>query len=1487
MSDTQTDLTTLSADDKRSLLARLLQDDSDASATPISNLSMEQRRLWFLRKLDASVPWHVSTALRCPGDLHLAALQQAFAGLLMRHASLRSVFVETNGQPFRITTPAGSLPIPIVEAGRQDLAEVSVRRFREPFDVTSGPLIRATVVRCAPDDHVVLVTAHRLVADRPSLRLLAAELAAAYRRLAAGAPVEEPLPEPDFADLMRAEQEWLDGPEAADDLDYWRVALAGLEPLDALTHRTRPESKTFGAVTHGRPGEATLATAIAEFAAARGVDRPTVVLAALSALIGRLGRRDFAIGVPVPGRAAPGLVGPLENVVPVRCDFSGERSFAEWTTMVDGWLREAVQHGRVPFERIVAEAAPRRDIRYSPLFQVQFRASDEAAAPSEAETLSLPTGFAAVDLEVDVSWRRGGLGLELTGNSDLFGEPDLRLVTDRLIRLIGGALADPDKPVALLDIMDERERGLVLREWNQTSRGYPEQACLHDLITAQAAATPGQLAVICGEDRLTYAGLHARATALAAALRAAGARPDVPVAVAADRSAHALVAVLAVLYAGGAYLPLDPGYPPERLRYTLADSGAVAITGTPQATAALHQAAPGLPVIAVPAAGAMLITGAPATLDPAPLTPDNLAYLIYTSGSTGRPKGVAVTHRNIVASTAARWTYPALQQPARYLVMAPLTFDAAGGGLYCTLTQGGTVVIPTDEETHDPRALARLMSSAEITHFDGVPSQYAVLLETGTPATASLRCCVLAGEALRPSLVRAHYEHSPEATLVNEYGPTEATIWATTHVTSPADGHARTVPIGTPIPNTTTYILDTHLNPVPPGTPGELFIGGPAITRGYHHQPALTAQRYLPDPYATTPGARLYRTGDRARQHPDGTIDYLGRTDHQIKIRGFRVELPEIENTLLQHPAITQAIVTPHPTPQGTTRLTAHIVTHGGQTVTRQELSRHLLGSLPDYMVPSAFVVLDTMPMTAHGKIDRDALPAPQTVPDSEGYVEPSTPLERTVARCFGEVLGIDPVSADTDFFKAGGDSLVVARLIARLARVCDVTPPVDEFFRVPTVRGVAASIEMHRALNRGDLDPGALYAMEVAELRDEIKIDDSIRVDGLPVADYLHPRHVLITGATGYIGAFMLEQLVRKTDAVVHCLVRGESQAAAAEKLEGALAGFGIWTEELRPRLRVVAGDLGQPGLGLADDVLDELAGTIDAIYHSGALVNFTFPYEALRAANVSGTHELIKLACRGKVKGFHHISTMDVFVGTHAERPWLEQDPGDRPALLPTGYPRSKWIAEKMVALARDRGLPACIYRPWVVIGHSTAGTAHRTDYMFVALKGYLELGFLPRVTEVLNAVTVDYFAEAAVHLSLREDSFGKYFNIGNLEAVEYPQLYAWVESFGYHPRVIDRDRARELSLQVGQESPLYPITPIIRSGRRDHPWLEPENHRKIDPASECSNVLAGLRGSGIQCPPVTEQLVHTVLQYMVDTGHLPAPESVSTARAAVAAG
>jgi thioester reductase-like protein len=812
--------------------------------------------------------------------------------------------------------------------------------------------------------------------------------------------------------------------------------------------------------------------------------------------------------------------------------------------------------------------------------------------------------------------------------------------------------------------------------------------------------------------------------------------------------------------------------------------------------------------------------------------------------------------------------------------MAPLTFDASGGGLYCTLTRGGEVVLPTETEVADPRELAALVRTAEVTHFDGVPSQYGVLLEAEADAAPSLRSCVLAGEALPPTLLAAHFARYPEVALQNEYGPTETTVWAAVCECRPEHGMSSSVPIGRPIPNARVHLLDEHLEPVPPGVPAELYIGGAAVARGYVNQPGLTAQRFLPDPFGDTPGARLYRTGDRARYLPDGQIEFLGRVDHQVKIRGFRVEPAEIENVLLRHPHVAEAVLTTQEPSPGNHRLVAHVVPAAGHHVNQQELSAHLLSYLPDYMVPSVFVPLEKMPLTVQGKIDRGSLPRPEAVGGPGETTAPSTETEAAVAAQWSTVLGVETLDVDTDFFSLGGNSLLVARLVARLARQFDVTLPVEEIFRVPTIAGIAAAIDMHQLRKAGQLDNEAVYAMELAELRNEAKLDDAVRVDGLPVANHQDPEHVLVTGGTGYIGCFLIAELVRTTRATVHCLVRGADDDAARARLEEIMREFAAWDDSYRDRVRVVAGDLAQPLLGLTPERFAELGATVDAIYHSGAMVNFTMPYEVLRAANVGGTGELLKLACHTRVKAFHHVSTMDVFIATRAERPWLEDDHAGPPKVIPQGYPRSKWVSEKMVIMARERGLPVCVFRPWIVVGHTETGVAHQTDYMFVGLKGYLQLGFLPAYSEMVNAVPVDYFCAALVHLSLREQSVGKFFNLGNLEPVSFPTLYSWLTSFGYHPTLVDEKLGEQRTLEVPEDNALYPLTPMIRANRPATVAMHEETQHSIDPVVECRNVLEGLDGSGITCPRWTEEMAHASLRYMVDIGFLPAPAEAATA-------
>jgi thioester reductase-like protein len=656
--------------------------------------------------------------------------------------------------------------------------------------------------------------------------------------------------------------------------------------------------------------------------------------------------------------------------------------------------------------------------------------------------------------------------------------------------------------------------------------------------------------------------------------------------------------------------------------------------------------------------------------------------------------------------------------------------------------------------------------------------------------------------------------------------------------------------------------------------PGELFIGGEGVARGYVNQPAMTAERFLPDPFAFAPGARLYRTGDLGRFRADGSIEIIGRADNQVKIRGFRIELSEIQNVILRHPLVAETVVLVREDQPGMQRLVAYVVPLPGRVLTQEALVTYVVGEVPGYMVPSTFVTLEHMPLTPHGKVNLSALPAPQEVRAS-GFVDPRDELEAEIAETFASVLGLQHISATADFFSLGGNSLLVARLAAQLSREHGIELPIDEIFHVPTVEGIARAVEAHQR-RRDDVDSAALHAKQLAELMADVKLDPSVSCDGLPRADWFAPEHVLVTGATGYLGAFLAVELVERTEATVHCLVRAESPDAAWDRLEETLRKYRTWDESYRDRLRVVVGDLAKPRLGLSHDEFQRYAARIDAIYHSGAIVNFTYPYEAMKTSNVLGSEELLRLATTITLKAFHYVSSVDVFMGTGAERPFTEEDLTDRPIKVPTGYPRTKWVAEKMVVMARDRGVPVTVQRPWMITGHTQTGASHDTDYLYVYLKGFLDLGVLPLYNDVINAVPVDYTAQAIVHTSLREENLGKTFNITNPRPTTMQQCYEWLRSFGYDLNVVDEEEARRRALAVAEDHVLYPLTPILRVASIRHAALDPELQQRVNPMDECRVLSAALEGSGIWCPPVNEEWAHSCFRFLVDSGYLPAPEA-----------
>ncbi|HLE84125.1 MAG TPA: amino acid adenylation domain-containing protein, partial [Thermoanaerobaculia bacterium] len=899
-----------------------------------------------------------------------------------------------------------------------------------------------------------------------ALRELAA-LYAAYLR-GDGSPLPElPL---QYADYAVWQRRWLTGAVLERQLAYWREHLAAVEPLQLPTDRPRPRVQSFRGGTRTRSLPAGLEDRLE---ALRRSERATpfmVLLAAYAAALARAsGQEDFAVGTPVANRSreqTEGLVGLFINTVGLRLDLSGAPSFRELLARVRRAALGAFAHQEVPFERVVDELRPERSLARSPLFQVlltmgieQERASFELPGLEVTGTFSGAV-TAKLDLSVAVvGGVRGAEGRPLLDsaavwmyNRDLFDGTTVERLARHFGALLAAALEEPDRRLPDLPLLGRGERQQLL-EWNDTAAPLPA-ATLDALIRARAEAVPEAVAVTFGAASLTYGELLRRSGLLARRLRALGVGPEALVGIAAERSLELMVGLLGILEAGAAYVPVDPSYPAERRAFMLADSGVrVVLTQERFRDEIAELAAAGVAVLALD--GLDPATGAPAAAAVRAAAPDGAAYAIYTSGSTGKPKGAVNTHRGIVNRLLWMQRTYRLEPGDRVLQKTPVSFDVSVWELFWPLLAGATLVVARPGGHQDPAYLVAAIRDERITTLHFVPSMLQVFLGApGVEGCASLRRVIASGEALPGELVRRFYRRLP-APLHNLYGPTEAAIDVTFHATSPDAGDS--VPIGRPVANTAVHVLDGGLVPVPIGVPGELFLGGVQVARGYHGRPGLTAERFVPDLVAALPGARLYRTGDLARLLADGAVEFLGRLDHQVKVRGFRIELGEIEAALAAQPRVREAVVVARPDRRGETRLTAYLVP-AGDLPDGAELRAALAARLPEYMVPSAFVALDELPLNPSGKVDRKRLPEPGEAGAPGGRAEagertpPGTPLEELLAASWGSLLGLDGLGVDEDFFELGGNSLTGAVFINQLQRRLGEIVHVVALFDHPTV---------------------------------------------------------------------------------------------------------------------------------------------------------------------------------------------------------------------------------------------------------------------------------------------------------------------------------------------------------------------------------------------------------------------------------------------------
>ena len=1040
-------------------------------------LSFAQERLWFLDRLEpGSTAYNLSGALRLRGAVDAGALRRSLEEIVRRHDTLRTVFADAGGRPVQRVTSAGPVALPAVDLSRlaPGAREEAARRAAEaaartPFDLETGPLFRARLLRLGGEEHLLVLAMHHIVSDGWSAGVLIREVGALYPAMVAGAPSPLPPLPTQYGDWALRQRDGLRGEVVAEQLAYWRERLAGLAPLDLPTDRPRPAVQSFRGATHRFEVPAEVMEGVRGLARAEGATLFMALLAAWDLLLTRYtGESDVAVGTTVSNRdraEVSGLIGMFVNTLVLRVEVAPGAGFRTLLRRARAASLEAFTRQDLPFERLVEEVHPERDLSRNPLFQVMLAPQDAALEPVEVPGATLfpeplDGGAAIVDLTLYTGERVGGaLEASLEYATDLFEAATVGRMAAHLVQLMGAVAAAPDLAVAELPLLLPAERTQVLEAWNATGRPYPER-CLHDLFAEQAARTPDAAAIRFEGAATTYAELERGANRLAHHLRALGVGPEARVGLCMERTPDMVAAMLGILRAGGAYVPLDPAYPAERLAYMLEDAGAMVVV----AQAHLAERLPaGVPRV-LPDAEAERIAARPDTAPEEGAGPGNLAYVLYTSGSTGRPKGVQVEHRS--ASHIVHFLRDVVRPEDRAAVLGStsISFDVSVGEIFGTICWGGTLVL-VENALELPR-VAREGVRLVVT----VPSAAAELLRSGD-VPESVRAFNLAGEALSAMLARDLYARPRTERVLNLYGPTEDTVYSTW---SEVERGAERVGIGRPVANSRAYVLDPAGSPAPVGVPGELCLGGAGTARGYHGRPELTATQFVPDPFAPEAGARMYRTGDRARWLAGGELEYLGRIDQQVKVRGFRVEPGEVEAALCAHPAVRDAAVAARPDAGGGMRLVAyHLPADGEAPPAPAELRAWLRERLPEHMVPAAFVALDAFPLTPSGKTDRRALPEPEAEAAAHAEpVAPSTPVEEILAGIWAQVLGTERVGVHDDFFALGGHSLLGAQVVSRIRVAFEVELPLRALFEAPSVAGLAARIEALRSDGSGLVAP-------------------------------------------------------------------------------------------------------------------------------------------------------------------------------------------------------------------------------------------------------------------------------------------------------------------------------------------------------------------------------------------------------------------------------
>ncbi len=1448
-------------------------------------LDSSQQHIAFLARYsnEAAAAYNESVIIRLTGDLHGPAIQAALEETANRYEALRTVL---NPDSDTLMVGAGqALDVSVSPVSADLLAARLAEIVSRPFE-PGKRLFRAELLRLADNEHILVLVGHALVLDLDSLDLVLTEIARHYQSFArdeSATPMPPCLQWTDYL-AMGGTAEAQDAQRQA--LAYWENLFTGGAPrLELPTDFARPTVKKYAGARQTLALDGGLQARLIEWSTAQGMRVESILFAACTAFVHRLtGSADLVMGAKSEAlyldTGLPAFA-RTSQVLPVRSRFDPDQSFADYARAQEQRLAEANSQKVFSFTDLIRSLDLPRDQSRSVLFTTAFRSAAQPVDPDfgslHATYLLPPSAGARYDLEFIALSRDHELQIVCEYSSELFEQGTITRWLHGLETFLSSALMNSQRACGALPVLSPDEQELMLRQWNDTARTLPSQKTVLDLILEQASLRPDQPALGFGEAKLTYDQMRRRLETIASALQSAGADRGQRIGILMRRSLDLVPAMLAVWRLGGVLVPMDSAFPAPRLAFMLADAGVQTVLANRDLLPLLGEDNQFHP-LCIEDIGPELI---PFSTETAPAASEDAAQILFTSGSTGKPKGVEVRHRSLLNVLLDLHRLLEFGDQSSMLALTTTSFDISNNELFMPLLAGGMVEVGEDGLVADGLQLAERLRVRTPSHLQATPSTFKSLLAAGWQGNSSIYL-LSAGEALGRELAEILVDRCQK--LWNLYGPTETTVYSAASLVSHAPG--KPIRIGRPLANSHLYVLDTRLQPLPIGAVGELYIGGVGVSPGYWQRPELNAERFLSDPFR--PGERIYRTGDLARYLSDGELVCLGRIDDQVKVHGVRIELGEVETAVRSLAGVRDAVVTPWNDAHSDIQLAAHIIPAEPGVLTAAVVRALLRQRLPEVMVPPQIIFTNAFPLTANGKIHRSALAsqvsASQPTADIN-FEPPASETERSLAQVWAQVLGIDwqIIGRQSDFMDLGGHSLLMTRLMLEVRNLFQVTFKMREFFGASRLNQFAALIDERQqqqsmpAELRQPAAPmrSAEWARQrMAFLEREAELPQYISpARGLSYRPGEPYRSVFLTGATGFLGAYIVAEILNNTQADLYCLVRPKRGENNKLRIEKQMRHYDVWPQNAawqhawNTRLHVVEGDVTLPRMGLPDAVYETLARQVDAIFNGAAHVNFIYPYEALRATNVLGLHEIIQFAFHLRIKPVHHLSTAAIWP-MGRQYTFRERDSIDHYKLLNLGYDEAKWVGEKCLLNAAERGLPVARYRPGEVGGDSVTGRCVTDHFLIACIKGFLQFGAFPRLEIGVDVAPVDYVAKAMVYMAFRRNPLGRAFHLNNPNPGSMANALAFLRQQGYSFEELSFDELRDrlVSSPTFSQNALFPYQAVLEEMDAVSMQL---------PVYDTSQAQRELAGSGIICSPTGPELYTKYLGYLQRIGFLPMPE------------